>query len=324
MSDELPTSTDADQTGRLGVSILQECLEREGWIFRRQRGDSDYGMDGEIEIVDKNKVTGRIVKCQVKSSEHVEFRDGETSVSVRVSTYNLWRATPLITVLFHVGTASPGIYWTPALAHHPRPGARSLSVRFEEASDLRQGLDTLRAYLNSWFAARGGDAMLREMPLFHPMYQQLTEDVDGYDDWTDLGEDDDGKFRLLYQHVLRLRLEAGLSNEGVPSLDDWYVRDAGLWNGGPELSRATFSEAMKLIGPAYEEALNKITSRLASAELTPEGQALWNFIGKQQDPHHVPTMIVDDRADDPEFHRALEKKLRAVGALKYEFERKRR
>jgi len=165
-------------------------------------------------------VTGRIVKCQVKSSAHVEFHNGETSVPVRVSTYNLWRATPLITVLFHVDTQSRGIYWTPALAHHPRPGAQSLSVRFEEASDLTAGIDTLRDYLNSWFAVRGGDAILQEIPLFYPMYQQLVEDVDGYDDWTDLPEPEDKKFRLFYQHALRVRLEAGLTNEGLPTLDE--------------------------------------------------------------------------------------------------------
>jgi hypothetical protein len=147
MTVNLPTSSDDNQTGRYGVTLLQACLENVGWIFRRQDGESDFGIDGEIEIVDSNKVTGRIAKCQIKSSAAIRFDQGEASVSVKVTTYNLWKTTPLITILFYVDTSTRGIFWTPALAHFPRLSAASLSVRFEEASDLRSGVDNLRAYL---------------------------------------------------------------------------------------------------------------------------------------------------------------------------------
>ena len=116
MSGVLPKSTNANQTGRHGLTILQERLEREGWVFRRQDGDTDFGIDGEIELVDANRVTGRLMKAQVKSAAGVEFSNGEANVQVRVTTYNLWRQTPLLTVLFLVDTESGAIYWTPALA----------------------------------------------------------------------------------------------------------------------------------------------------------------------------------------------------------------
>jgi hypothetical protein len=241
MSADLPTSGSENQTGRHGVTLLQACLEKEGWIFRRQDGDSDFGIDGEIEIFDSNKVTGRIAKCQVKSSAKVAFDEGETSVSVKVKTYNLWKETPLITILFYVDTRSTGIYWTPALAHHPRSGAASLSVRFEETSDLRSGLKNLRAYLESWFAVRGGDAILHEIPPFHRIYEELCSDIDHYDDWCEMNEEEDGRFRLFYRHVLRLRLEVGLSNGAIPSLDDWYIRNVGFWNGYAMLCWGTYS-----------------------------------------------------------------------------------
>ncbi len=315
----LPKSSETNQTGRHGVTILQERLEREGWVYRRQDSDSDFGIDGEIEIVDRNRVTGRLVKCQVKASAGLAFKNGETSVQVRVSTYNLWRDTPLPTILFCVDTNTNAIYWTPALAHHPKPGARSLSIRFEEPSELRASLGTLRAYLDSWFAARGHGAMLHEIPAFNRMYRKLLEDVDGYDDWTDMSEEDDDAFRLFYAHALRLRLEVGLSNAELPTFDEWHMRNQGIWDNVHPLSRGTFNEAMKIIGPAYEEALNRIVERLAKAELTVENQILWSFLEQHREGGGPQYGMVDDRARDARFHARLEAKLKAADALKYRF-----
>jgi hypothetical protein len=321
----LPKSSKTNQTARHGVTILQERLEREGWVFRRQDGDSDFGIDGEIEIVDRNRVTGRLVKCQVKASAGIEFKDGETSVPVRVSTYNLWRDTPLPTILFHVDTKTNAIYWTPALAHHPKPGAQSLSIRFEESSKLGAGLGTLRAYLDSWFAARGGGAILHEIPTFDRMYRKLLEAVDGYDDWTEMNEEDDHAFRLFYGHVLRLRLEVGLSNAELPTFDDWHMRNEGIWENVYPLLWGTFNEAMKIIGPAYEEALNRTVARLADAELTVENQILWSFIEQAKQGGGPQYGMSDERARDARFHARIEAKLKAAGALKYQFsDRKKR
>lgn len=144
MAPDLPISSDINQTGRRGVTLLQSCVERQGWLFRRQDdGGFDFGIDAEIEVVDRNRVTGRIAKCQIKSAAAVTFNNGEATVSVRVTTYDLWCATPLLPILFLVDTTKGGIYWTPALAHHPKSGSASLSVRFEELRDLKIGLSPL-------------------------------------------------------------------------------------------------------------------------------------------------------------------------------------
>lgn len=325
MPRELPKSSDINQTGRHGVTILQERLEREGWVFRRQDGDSDFGIDGEIEIVDRNRVTGRLVKCQVKASAGIVFDEGETSVQVKVSTYNLWRETPLPTILFHVDTRTNAIYWTPALAHHPKPGAQSLSIRFEESSELGSSLGTLRTYLDSWFAARGGGAILHEIPAFDRIYRKLRDVVDGYDDWCQMNDEDYEAFHLFYGHALRLRLEVGLSNVGVPTFDEWHMRNEGIWDDVYPLFWGTFNEAMKIVGPAYEEALNRIQARLAHAELSVENQVLWSFLERRKDGGGPQYGMSDERATDPRFHARLEAKLKTADALKYRFaDRKKR
>jgi hypothetical protein len=110
MCHDLPTAADTNSTARQGVTMLQQRLERESWLFRRQDGDTDFGVDAEIEVVQRNKVTGRLFKAQIKSSEQIEWRDDEASVPVKVTTYNLWREMPLLTILFLVETTTRSIY----------------------------------------------------------------------------------------------------------------------------------------------------------------------------------------------------------------------
>lgn len=313
----LPKSTKANQTGRHGVTILQERVEREGWVFRRQDGDSDFGVDGEIEVVDANLVTGRLMKAQVKSSAKVEFKNGIASLQVSVATYNLWRETPLLTVLFLIDTGSGAIYWTPALAHHPSDGAQSLTVRFEETSDLRAGLTSLIGYLESWSSARAGGAIMREIPAYHRIYEELKGDVDHYDDWSSMSDEREDLLRLFHGHVMRLRLDVGLSNSGLPSLDDWYMRNAGVWDDASVLYWGTFNELMKIMMPAYEKALDRLVARVRNAELTVENQDLWNFVRRRTTGSLVQGSMRDERSADSNFHAELERKLDALGALKY-------
>ena len=47
-----------NQTGHHGVTILRGRVEREGWIFPRQDGDSDFDVVGEIAVVRKRSVIG--------------------------------------------------------------------------------------------------------------------------------------------------------------------------------------------------------------------------------------------------------------------------
>lgn len=317
MTRKLPKSGETNQIGRRGVTIVQDLFEKDGWIFRRQDGDSDFGVDCEIEVVQRNLVTGRLVKGQVKSSSDIEFKDGQKTVQVKVTTYNLWRSMPLPTVLFHVDVGSSAVYWTPALAHQPAAEAETMTVRFDETSDLRNGLKGLRSFLENWFEARGSESILREIGAFHRIYEKIKSDVDHYDDWSEMGDDADDQFRLFYAHALRLRVAVGMTNADIPTVDDWYMRNAGMWNSAWPLNWGTFSEAMKIIGPAYEAALEIVSSRLSAAELTVENQDTWNFIKRRTTPRYPYHAITDQRSSDAQFHARLEAKLKAVGGLKY-------
>jgi hypothetical protein len=63
MSKDFPKANDSNITGRRRVTQLQQHIEQEGWIFRRQNSsDTDFGVDVEIELVQDNHVTGRLFK----------------------------------------------------------------------------------------------------------------------------------------------------------------------------------------------------------------------------------------------------------------------
>jgi Domain of unknown function (DUF4365) len=317
MTPNLPAANDANIIGRLGVTLLQARLERESWIFRRQdAGGTDFGVDAEIEIVRRNKVTGRLFKGQIKATETIEWKENETGISIKVDTYNLWREMSLLTVLFLIDIRSGDIYWTPALAHHPAPERASVTIKFEQGSDIRNDITPLAIYLDSWFSLRGPESVSQEVPQFHQIFGELWSNVDHYDDPLEMHEDEHDRLRLFYQHMLRLRLDLGFRNDEVPALADWYARDAAAWQGSGILSWATFSELMKFTRPHYEEAIARLIERLESLPLAVENFWAKNLLAKLQG-GTTTFSAMDPHANDIDFQQRFEAKLRSAGVVKY-------
>src|ERR1035438_5903705 len=102
---KLPETPDTDATGDLAVTMCQLAFEKRKWKFRRQEGRSDFGIDAEIEIVEKNLVTGQLLKGQVKGQGETHWEmNGYVLVPVAVSTYNLWKSLPLPIIALPIPT----------------------------------------------------------------------------------------------------------------------------------------------------------------------------------------------------------------------------
>jgi hypothetical protein len=57
----------ADDTGRIGVHGVGRLVHRElGWKFREQH-ESDVGVDALVEIVERERATGRLLALQIKA-----------------------------------------------------------------------------------------------------------------------------------------------------------------------------------------------------------------------------------------------------------------
>src|SRR6267378_6628207 len=54
--------------GELGVNLVSRIIcDDFGWLFKRNHQESDFGIDGQIEIVTPNgSVTGQMIAVQVK------------------------------------------------------------------------------------------------------------------------------------------------------------------------------------------------------------------------------------------------------------------
>ena len=315
----LPKHNDTSKIGGLAVTIVQETIERKGWIFRRQDGDSDFGIDGEIEITDSNYVTGHICKCQVKGTQNIDWRNDYTSVQVNVATYNLWAMSNFPVIVFLVDTVTRQSYWASPLVFTPRKGAASISIKFEKNSLVSISPDSMDSFLYSWFRSFTNENILREVPYFYRMYQNFKEMIDWGDPWCQIPDEDDAYVRLFYKHLLQLRSSLGLLNLEIPSLEVWYVRSAAIWNDDFLLFHAVFSELMKFVGPKYDEAINELMTRIERVTENFDNQEVINFFLelKGEKERNVTYVYRDQRFESEAFHRNLEEKLQGIGALKY-------
>ncbi len=101
--------TTSHATEQASLVILQDQLPYD-WIVRIDR--MDYGIDGKIEIVGKNRiVTGNIVKFQIKGHRKLQSRAQNVVQQVRVSSINYWLEIPLPVILFVVDVGQRVVYW---------------------------------------------------------------------------------------------------------------------------------------------------------------------------------------------------------------------
>ncbi len=113
---DLPKTTEQQESERRSYAILRYKLEDRIGIFRNQT-DSDYGIDFEIELKNGDRVTGRSIKAQVKSSKELKPRkDGKVTVGgIKQATLAYWCSISQQTnvIAYAVDLASEVIYVAP-------------------------------------------------------------------------------------------------------------------------------------------------------------------------------------------------------------------
>ncbi len=319
---KLPTRTRAMSIGDRGMALAELRFAELDWIFRRQDGQSDFGVDAEIELVESGQVTGRLVKCQVKGSEALEWdANSGYGLAVKVSTFNLWQRLGLPFVALLADVTSDRLYWTLPLAQSPSPGPASITLRFardREISRSGAGLAPLLSYLRGWFEAHE-DHVLRAVPVLYRIYVELRDMFDG-DPWVPVDTEIEDKMVLFYRHLLQLRAHLGLSNDSLPTLDDWYARNEAAWDSPGDLYHGTLREMRAFVPRFYEEALAGLRQRLSLGPTADMG--LENFLHDPDGTSGERVYWTDSRAGDPEFHRLMEVKLQAADARMMQVRRK--
>lgn len=97
------TMSESPRTDRLGVSKVDHFFSLHGWLFREQYLH-DYGIDGQVEIVESNRPTGDLIALQIKSGESYFSESNEHGVIFRTDDAHIdyWfrHALPVIVVLY--------------------------------------------------------------------------------------------------------------------------------------------------------------------------------------------------------------------------------
>ncbi|WP_034211678.1 DUF4365 domain-containing protein [Arenimonas metalli] len=102
----------APKTERLGVSTLDHFFSRNGWLFREQT-THDYGIDAHVEIVEKDRPTGKLIAFQIKSGASFFAEETDTSFVFRTDdkhvAYWVGHSMPVVLALYN--PASDTVHW---------------------------------------------------------------------------------------------------------------------------------------------------------------------------------------------------------------------
>ncbi len=134
----------AKEIGRRAGRIFQNAIPA-NWAYRPQEDQEDYGIDGEIELVDEqDHATGFIFKAQIKGQESVSIIEEGRTVSFNIRCdkllyYMKQIEVPIILVVVDVTTEN--LYW------RTLQGDEKLSTALESA--VAKGQASLSVHLDA-------------------------------------------------------------------------------------------------------------------------------------------------------------------------------
>lgn len=320
----LPGVNNSNLIGNLAVTRVQQLFEENNCLFRRQDSVNDFGIDSEVELVDKNRVTGKLFKLQIKGTSKIEWNNNVSSVQVKVATFNLWQSIQLPVIALLVDMSNNEVYWNIPIQQSVNSENVYFSLHFFHENELAKSFLTLASVINSWYQSFSKISILQQIPIFELFYNEIAENIDGGDPWCGIPQEIEYKTRLFYVFVIQLRSCIGLLNTQIPSIDIWYLRNRAIWDEDSSLNYTVFSELLKFITPFYFEAKEKIISRLKNIELTFETTEIVNYYKHNYEGMNQNTSyrVGDSRIDNKEFHQAFEKILQEKNALSWSYFRK--
>jgi len=238
----LPKRTSQKKSEADSLAILQ--LKLGGIGILRGQTDSDYGIDADLEMVQRGAVTGRSVKLQVKSSVDLKLRkDGTPKVGgIKQSTLNYWCRIAFQTnvVAYAVDLATQKIYITDDLFWQATRlidgGQSTKSIAF-----LREGEDAVAVVLT---LAQAWQPTMTELVAAHALalrrlksFLKLLADAFQFDAGSELHYPDD--FRDLLQACKVLLWNKGQTlwsdeadRRGWQSYEYWKAKcDEDGWDG---------------------------------------------------------------------------------------------
>jgi len=249
-------------------------------IFRNLT-DNDYGVDFEIELVEDEKVTGKYVKAQVKSSENLTIRKTDsvpTVGGIKQSTLNYWAELSYKThvIAYAVDLKTEHIYISKPLfwqAISLIDGAdKTKTIEFvphdeEHHSIIPSAFTKIYAYSPSLMDEIYSHKMaLKNLKQFFDLYA----DVFHYDYHMPVNELDVLETFLEVSRVLLW--PSFIAHEGFTEKENTYIYSYSYWKkvtedaGGEDVANYVAQKPLKALMPHLLEALRKYESRVFSSK----------------------------------------------------------
>jgi hypothetical protein len=249
-------------------------------IFRNLT-DNDYGVDFEIELVDGERVTGKYVKAQVKSSENLTIRKTDsvpTVGGIKQSTLNYWAELSYKThvIAYAVDLETENIYISKPLFWQAisliGDSDKTKTIEFvphdEQHHSIIPSLFTA-IYANSpslMDEIYNHKMALKNLKQFFDLYA----DVFHYDFHMPVNELDVLESFLEVSRVLLW--SSSKEYEGLTEEEKKYIYSFSYWNkvtenaGGEDVANYVAQKPLKALMPHLLEALRKYEHRVFSSK----------------------------------------------------------
>ncbi len=97
----MPKWKSTKKTENQGIIFLESVINENGSIYRPIPGDKDTGIDGFIEFVDSENVTGELIAVQVKTGDsYYNVKTNEFELNLDNDMLNYWQNYMLPVILF--------------------------------------------------------------------------------------------------------------------------------------------------------------------------------------------------------------------------------
>ncbi|MEO1263192.1 MAG: DUF4365 domain-containing protein, partial [Bacteroidota bacterium] len=269
---------------------------------------------------------GKLIKCQVKGTKNIEFKNGDHTLQIKTSTWNNWSnyQMPVIALLCDINTEN--IYWCLPLSFEPKKDSKTVSLKFSYSNILASKFELFKGIIESWSKSFPSKNILLTLPYFHDLFESRIMDYAGWGDpWCAVEPEDSMVLKLFYFHVLELRSSVGLRNDFIFPFHYWMIRNQGIWEDGVSLFNGTYDEIANYLKPFYEEAIEKIKTRLSKVSTKFEHLELINYFKLHsllQGNNNVSIDIKHPSSEDEAFHKMMENALSRVGMKKYKWRKK--
>ncbi len=147
----MPKKSKQQKTGASAEAKFQSIIEEKGWNYRDQAGKNDFGIDGEIEVVDEDgEVTGNLIKVQVKGAIEPNYK---VQFEIDKLQYYFRHAIPVLLVRYVISEDQFYYMWAQEALKIRVENQQSVTLTFEKMWS-QDSFEEIKRYYNVFKALR--------------------------------------------------------------------------------------------------------------------------------------------------------------------------